>query len=86
MTPTEFKAYSDTVIRSALVMGALAFFWRAMELAYTMTNDTLFISLASGGAMTIMLSIYAFWFGNSHKSPPPPDTSTITQTTTDTTK
>jgi len=80
MTPTDFKAYLDPLIRLILVIAGIAIAFYALHLSYGLADKSLFTSLASGVGVTVLLKLYEYWYGASHKSPPPPDT-TVTSVT-----
>jgi len=82
MSPSDFKAYADQVIRLTLAIGALCLAFYAMYLSFQIQDKTIFTSLATASGVSALGVVLNFFFGNSHKSPLPPDTTTFTETKT----
>ena len=81
MTPSDFKSYTDSVIRMVVVCAGVALFWYALTISFDQKDPTLATALAQG-ALNLVTLIVGYWFGSSHRQPPQPDTTTITTTTT----
>ncbi len=83
MTPTDFKAYMDTATRFLIVVAVIVLFGGALASAFMGDDQTLRTALAQG-ALSLITLVTGFWFGASHKSAPPADTTQTIVTETKT--
>jgi hypothetical protein len=81
MTPTDFKSYTDQLIRVALVAAGIALAFYSLGLSYNLQDKTLFTTLATALGL-LLVGLFSYWYGAAHRSPPPPDTTVTTVTKT----